>query len=485
MAGFFGTLPQDNAAAVLDTSRVQPTEKPVVLILPASIRSHVLPSLFLADQLAQQYDVVYAVTNDIIADIVTQNGYRVVRNSEWRVGYHQESGFLASRKQKLTYRRLLKAYRSSEVYAFRQRELYALIDQLKPVSVLIDLFTCTDFWVMHPRRAEFSLLFFNPMPSTYRVAGFPAVSEGIWPTSPVWTPPKTSCHKTLADWLRHPKAALLRHTVVRQQKHLQQLAQSLPDFPVAPDGTVTLLLANVPEILLAPIAFEFSPQIRKPNQHYLGLCMREHRQDTELDPAFAAAWPQIKSGLSKGQRLIYCSFGTFYQGPDRTLLTFIESLLEVVSSLENVQLVCSVNHLVIQTVRAWHRQPGNVWFFSRVPQLQVLQQADIFITHGGFGSIKESIYYEVPMLVYPLDPHYDQPGNALKVAHHGLGLRGVFHTEGTIQLRDKLQRLLDDKAFKARLRQFKNDIETSHNDVEITQTLNSLLLLAHHEANAR
>lgn len=429
--------------------------KPVVLVVPASIRSHVLPSLYLADILSETYEVVYAVTNDTLAEIVTQNGYRVVRNSEWRVGYNQESGFLVSQKQKLTYRRLLKAYRTNELYAFRQRELYAVVDELRPAAVIIDLFACTDFWVLNPRRAEFSLLFFNPMPSTYRVAGFPTVSEGFWPAAQAEAQPKMPWTEQLIHWLRRPAVALMQETVRRHRQQLQVVAQSLPDFPVAPEATVTLLIANVPEIVLAPLAFEFSPAIRKPNQHYLGLCMREHRQDTELDPAFAAAWPQIKNRVREGQRLIYCSFGTYYQGPDRTLLTFIENLLDVVRELADVQLICSVNRLVIETVRAWHRQPGNVYFFSRVPQLPVLQQADVFITHGGFGSIKESIYYEVPMLVYPLDPHYDQPGNALKVAYHGLGLRGMFQHERRADLAGKLGQLLEEDTFKANIRRFK------------------------------
>ena len=62
--------------------------KQTVLFLPASIRSHVLPSLYLAGLLAGDYEVVYAVTSDILAELVTKNGYRVVVNSENRVPIH-------------------------------------------------------------------------------------------------------------------------------------------------------------------------------------------------------------------------------------------------------------------------------------------------------------------------------------------------------------------------------------------------------------
>ena len=155
--------------------------KPRALIIPAAIRSHVLPSLYLADALADEYEIVYAVSNAILAELVTANGYQAVMNSGFRVGYNMEASFLASKKQKPTYWRLLKAYRKDELYWERKRELDALIDEIRPTAIIIDLFVCTDFWVLNPRRSEFKLLFFNPMPSTYRVGDWPIVSSPLNP----------------------------------------------------------------------------------------------------------------------------------------------------------------------------------------------------------------------------------------------------------------------------------------------------------------
>ena len=36
-----------------------------------------------------------------------------------------------------------------------------------------------------------------------------------------------------------------------------------------------------------------------------------------------------------------------------------------------------------------------------VNQLEVLQQADIFLSHGGMNSVNESLYYEVPLVLFP------------------------------------------------------------------------------------
>ncbi|WP_211220220.1 glycosyltransferase [Rudanella lutea] len=454
------------------------SRKKRVLFIPASIRSHIIPTLYLADLLADEYDIYYAVTTPVLADIVAQNGYTPVMNDSFRIGFGMEQNFLRSKKEKAGFWQVLRSVHRNDVYHHRKQVLDELMNRLLPDVVIIDIFSSTDFLALYEYRLRVRLLFCNPMLSTYRVGNFPVVSEGEWPQSiPVLS--ETEAFR-MKRFIQNPGAELYRAAMRYQWRMVQQLAGLTAEHQVI-QTPYTRLFANVPELLLAPLELEVSPDVRQPNGHYLGLCVQESRADTEVDPDFARQWPGILARKQAGERIIYCSFGTFYTGPDRTLLTFIENLLTVVSGLGNVQLVCSVNPLVIQTVRAWHRPSHQVHLFSRVPQLAVLQQADVFITHGGLGSIKESIYYGVPMLVYPLDPHYDQPGNALKVEHHGLGLRGVFHTERATNLQDKLQRLLNDGSFADKIRQFKRETEV----ISTRQIIRNLLTNTHHEADAR
>ena len=61
----------------------------------------------------------------------------------------------------------------------------------------------------------------------------------------------------------------------------------------------------------------------------------------------------------------------------------------------------------------------NLTVRQRIPQRSLLQRASVMITHGGCGSIKEAIYAGVPMIVLPM--LYDQPFNAMRVRHQGLG----------------------------------------------------------------
>lgn len=46
--------------------------------------------------------------------------------------------------------------------------------------------------------------------------------------------------------------------------------------------------------------------------------------------------------------------------------------------------------------------PSNFCVQSFLPQLEILEHADVFITHAGFNSVNESLYFGVPMLALPL-----------------------------------------------------------------------------------
>ncbi|UUZ95040.1 glycosyltransferase [Paenibacillus sp. P25] len=65
--------------------------------------------------------------------------------------------------------------------------------------------------------------------------------------------------------------------------------------------------------------------------------------------------------------------------------------------------------------------PANFIVRSYVPQLEVLQQAQLFITHGGMNSTSEGLFYGVPLIVFPQSA--DQPVIARRVAEAGAGIQ--------------------------------------------------------------
>ncbi|WP_223986767.1 macrolide family glycosyltransferase [Arthrobacter sp. NicSoilB8] len=63
--------------------------------------------------------------------------------------------------------------------------------------------------------------------------------------------------------------------------------------------------------------------------------------------------------------------------------------------------------------------PSNVRIRPFFPQLQVLRQAAVFITHAGMNSTMEALYYAVPMLAVPQQP--EQAATARRLEELGLG----------------------------------------------------------------
>jgi len=74
--------------------------------------------------------------------------------------------------------------------------------------------------------------------------------------------------------------------------------------------------------------------------------------------------------------------------------------------------------------------PSNFIVRQRCPQIACLEQADVFITHGGFNSTMESICAKVPMLVMPY--FADQFDNGRLVTRERIGM----HYENPVESAD-------------------------------------------------
>src|SRR3989440_8810592 len=90
----------------------------------------------------------------------------------------------------------------------------------------------------------------------------------------------------------------------------------------------------------------------------------------------------------------------------------------------------------------------NVHVVDYLPQPMVLECADLFVTHGGYNSIREAIRAGVPMAVLPL--FEDQFPNAARVEELGLGAR--IAQPKAAHVADTCKRLLADPGVAAEAR---------------------------------
>jgi hypothetical protein len=180
------------------------------------------------------------------------------------------------------------------------------------------------------------------------------------------------------------------------------------------------LRLDVPELVLAPEAIDFPEVARQQGRHYVGSCVDTDRQDAAFN------W----GAINKEKGFIYCSLGTysrFYAGAAR----LFRSVIDILRSQPDMQAILQVGSSPM--IRELGPQPDHILLAERVPQLEVLRHARIFITHGGIGAVREGLFFGVPMIVFPC--WLDQPGNAARLLHHGVAVAGDIRTVDAPSLR--------------------------------------------------
>jgi len=174
-------------------------------------------------------------------------------------------------------------------------------------------------------------------------------------------------------------------------------------------------LLRLPEIVSFPPGFDF-PGAEPPGTYYTQpYIFLERRQ-----PPFP--WERLEDG----KPVIYCALGSVLPMGDKTKrVRFYRSFVEASAVRSDWHWVLAIgDSLKPEDLGA---VPGNVLVVAQAPQLDLLRRSALMITHGGANSVKECIYFGVPMIVFPfLAAHpitTDQPANAARIVYHGLGVQ--------------------------------------------------------------
>lgn len=142
---------------------------------------------------------------------------------------------------------------------------------------------------------------------------------------------------------------------------------------------------------------------------------------------------------SRGQSLIYISLGTMYNDSAE----FYRDCFEAFGRWP-AQLVMAVGHRLDSGKLP--DPPANFLVRDYVPQLAVLSQASLFLTHGGLNSVHEAMYCGVPMVVLPSQADHHVVANQV----HQLGAGVVLNrSEATPErLASLAERVLNDAGFR-------------------------------------
>ncbi|CAG4989464.1 hypothetical protein DYBT9275_00298 [Dyadobacter sp. CECT 9275] len=445
-----------------------------LILYPANILSHLIPSLGLAAHLKKDYDIYVLISDPKFEDIVRSQGFCPLIDP-LDIAMGNEMTYLKKIGRRYALLDVIFAMVKNELYHERVSTLRCQFRHMAPVAILIDIFHNMECLVLSAVFPKAAIICLNPMLSTYKIDGLPTASERSWVTA------NSKTQKVRQKWHVHGRMSFSRNSLIHwvrnfQMGRLLKMNRLGKDNRISLNSIYTNLFDNVPELILAPLELELDPKVKLRNQHYLGLCINKSRTDIGIQGKFDEIFSKLKVKRNEGSKIVYCSFGTFYLDSDPSVVIFIKSIISAIAIIPGIlEVIFSVKPHIMKTLQLQVDLPKNIHFFTHVPQLLVLENADLYITHGGLGSIKESIFYKVPMLVYPFDFRYDQNGNGLKVEHHKIGLRGVFNQDSSKEVAAKIEKILNNKTYKENISQFSDVVQHTYSDDVISDTIKTLI----------
>jgi zeaxanthin glucosyltransferase len=166
-------------------------------------------------------------------------------------------------------------------------------------------------------------------------------------------------------------------------------------------GSTLSPLASITQV---PRAFDFESSHRPPQFHHTGPFHDGAGRDKVNFP-----WERLT-----GEPLIYASMGTILNGQ----ANFFRTILAALAKHKDLQLVLSVGDQVDPNQIGPF--PNNAIIVKRAPQLELLKQTSVCITHAGLNTVLESLTQGVPQVAIPVT--YDQPGVAARIVEKQTGV---------------------------------------------------------------
>jgi len=180
------------------------------------------------------------------------------------------------------------------------------------------------------------------------------------------------------------------------------------------------------------------------------------------DPAWAAPW---RSPFPAGDTrpLVLVGFSTTFQDHAGVLQAVIDAL----SSLPVRALVTLGPSIEPGELNA----ADNVQVVSSAPHNQIMPEASLVITHGGYGTLTRALSHKLPILAMPQGR--DQYGNAERLVAHGAGL-ALPPGADAATIAGAVEQLLGDPSYAAAADKLGAAVEREMRESKVVEVLEGL-----------
>jgi zeaxanthin glucosyltransferase len=193
-----------------------------------------------------------------------------------------------------------------------------------------------------------------------------------------------------------------------------------------------------------PKEFDFEHPLLPPQFHYTGPF-----HDGEGRHPVDFPWDRLT-----GEPLIYASMGTIMNGRADVFRTIAAG----VANHRGTQLVLSIGDRL--DPKQIGPVPSNAIIVNQAPQLELLKQASVCITHAGLNTVLESLAQGVPQLAIPVT--FEQPGIAARIAAKKTGVTMSFTDLTSEHLSTLLNEVLNCSIYRENARKFQEIISKTN-----------------------
>lgn len=351
----------------------------------------------------------------------------------------------------------------------RKEEIEQHLESIKPSLIFLDIFCISDFLFCYSysKRTNAKIIAFSCYFPEVQQSNIPPLNKYAFPTEKV--------NNLWKEKIKKLNKFNRRQSILfpfRSNKHLIYKAMKKLNIPntYTPIYWERYPLFKQLEIWYGqPEEFDFTPQKLPVNRHYMGPMVESKispNQDPRLD-----FFLKLKNKNSNS-KLLFCSLGTIFLQliDEQKAIQFFTKIITIGKENPNWFIAIYVPEILYNKLKV---QSINVMLFPRINYNYILDQSDVFISHGGGNSYLEAIYTGTPILAFPPSEDWDHPGVTARIVYHKIGLKADLN-DSTSNITSKVNTLLEEEDFQITLKKWKEVMETKYPSNYMDEILSKL-----------